>query len=84
MSYPAHVWNQLKNKTCDDFVSALFKDGWVQDITIGAVRVYRKGRGKRVSIHYHPQTTYKPGLLKSLLSEIGWTEDEMRKLKFIK
>ena len=84
MSYPAHVWKQLKNKTCDDIISALIKDGWVKDISMGAEQIYRKGAGKRVSIHYHSQKTYGPNLLKGLLNDIGWSESEMRRLKFIK
>ncbi|NLP01033.1 MAG: addiction module toxin, HicA family [Fibrobacter sp.] len=83
MSFPEHVWKQIKNKTCDEIISALEKDGWKQDVTIGPERIYRKGKS-RVSIHYHPKMTYGPGLLKALLKDIGWTEKEMRKLKFIK
>ncbi len=39
---------------------------------------------KRVSIHYHPKKTYGPKLLKKLLRQIGWTEDDLRRLKLIK
>jgi predicted RNA binding protein YcfA (HicA-like mRNA interferase family) len=84
MSYPSHVWSQIKNKTCDDVIAALHKDGWVKDVTVGAEQIYRKGPGKRVSIHYHSQKTFGPNLLKSLLQDIGWTETDMRRLKFIK
>jgi len=27
MSFPEHVWKQIKNKTCDEIISALEKDG---------------------------------------------------------
>lgn len=83
MNYPEHVWKQLKNLTCDELISALEKDGWKKDITIGAEQIYRKNK-IRVSIHYHPQKTYGPKLLKALLNEIGWTEKEMKRLKLIK
>ena len=83
MSFPEHVWKQIKSKTCDEIISALQKDGWLQDVTIGSERIYRKGN-KRVSIHYHPHKTYRQGLLTHLLFEIGWNEERMRELKFIK
>jgi len=37
-----------------------------------------------VSIHYHPGNTYAAKLLKALLADIGWTHDDMRRLKLIK
>ena len=40
--------------------------------------------GRIVSIHYHPRKTYHRGLLKGLLDDIGWTEDDMRRLKLLK
>lgn len=84
-SYPGHVWNQLKNLTADDLIAALKKDDWTEDEGVGAVRPFRSADGsKRVTIHYHPQKTYGPGLLKALLDEIGWSEKQMRKLKLIK
>ena len=79
-----NIWNQLKNKSADDFISALQKDGWNKDTTIGAEQIFRHPDGRRISIHYHPRKTYQPKLLKRLLEDIGWTENEMKKLKFIK
>jgi predicted RNA binding protein YcfA (HicA-like mRNA interferase family) len=72
MSFAPHVWAQLKNLTCDEIIAALKKE-----------RIYRKPPN-RVSIHYHPQKTYGPKMLKGLLDDIGWTEAQMRKLKLIK
>jgi hypothetical protein len=39
---------------------------------------------RRVQIHYHPQKTYGPKLLKDILGDIGWSEQDMRKIKLIK
>ena len=78
------VWNQLKNKTANDLISALRKDGWVLDVTRGAEQIYRHSSGKCVSIHYHPKKTYGQSLLKALLNDIGWSTDDMKRLKFIK
>jgi predicted RNA binding protein YcfA (HicA-like mRNA interferase family) len=83
-SYPSHVWNQLKNITPDDLIKALKKDGWIQDVSIGAVLVFRKSSTQRITIHYHPKKTYGHGLLKSILDDIGWDEKQMRALKLIK
>jgi len=84
MKFPPHVWSQLKNKSADDLISALKKDGWNPDEKIGAQQVWRHPDGRRVSIHYHPKKTYGPKLLKALLEDIGWTESDMRRLKLIK
>lgn len=84
MKYPSHIWKQLKNITADELIKALDKDNWQRDITRGAEQIYRHPDGRRVSIHYHPQKTYRPKLLKSLLNDISWSEKEMKKLKLIK
>ena len=84
MKLPKQVWDQLKGKTCDDLISALLKDGWLHDETRGAVQVYRRGDSERVTIHYHPNKTYGPGLLKALLTDIGWSVSDMRRLKLVK
>jgi len=89
VSYSQNVWNQLKNLTADDLISALIKDGWVQEEKRGATQAYRKEdkNGQtinRVTIHRHPKSTYGAKLLKGLLSDIGWSEDELRKLKLIR
>lgn len=83
MNFPEQVWKQIKSKNCDEIISALKKDGWKSDFSIGKQRVYRKGK-KMVSIHYHPQKTYGPKLLKALMKDIDWSVKEMKKLKFIK
>lgn len=84
MKLPKDVWSQLKNKTADELVSALRKDKWVLDVTRGAEQIYRHPNGKRVSIHYHPKKTYGQKLLMALLTDTGWSIDDMRRLKLIK
>ncbi len=87
-TYNSNVWNQLKSKTCEDLAKALKKSGWVHDVTIGASQVYIKkvkgGPNRRVTIHWHPGKTYGAKLLKDLLDTIGWSAQEMKKLKLIK
>ena len=84
MKYPSHVWKQLKNLTADDVKGALERDGWVRDVKCGAQLVYLHRSGRRVSIHYHPGKTYRPKLLKALLEDIGWTINDLRRLKLIR
>ncbi|MBI2850897.1 MAG: type II toxin-antitoxin system HicA family toxin [Chloroflexi bacterium] len=85
MSFSKNAWAQLKNKTADDIISALLKDGFVLDDHVRTERIYRHPDGRRVSIHYHSgDRTYGPALLKALLEDIGWSEAEMKKLKLVK
>jgi len=83
MTIDRRIWEQLKNITCNEIISALKKDGWTHDITRGAVQVYVKG-GKRVTIHYHPGKTYGEKLLKGLLDDIGWTTEDLKQLGLVK
>lgn len=81
MAFPAHIWDQLKNLTADDLCSALTRDGWSLDTHGGSQRIYRKSPTQRVSIHYHPKKTYGAKMLQGLLSDIGWTEDDLRRFE---
>lgn len=85
MKFQKNVWEQLKSKTANDLISALLKDGFVLDKVVRTERVYRHPDGRKVSIHYHKgNTSYRPGLLKALLEDIGWSEKDMYRLKFVK
>jgi predicted RNA binding protein YcfA (HicA-like mRNA interferase family) len=85
MNYSPHIWNQLKNITAGELVKALEKSGWVKDVSTSNFYIYRNPDGRRVTIHYHTnKKTYGPGLLKALLSDIHWSEAQLKKLKLIK
>ncbi len=87
MAFPQHVWNQVKNLTADEIIGALLRDGWEKDPSgRGAIIGYiKKGPpNSRITIHYHPKKTYGAKLLQSLLDDIGWSEDDLRRLKLIK
>jgi predicted RNA binding protein YcfA (HicA-like mRNA interferase family) len=84
MNFSKEVWDQLKNKCSQDLISALQRDGAMQDMCRGAVQVFRYPNGKRVTIHYHPKKTYGRKVLRTLLEDIGWTEDDLRRLKLVK
>ena len=85
MKYNKNAWAQLRNKSVDEIITALIKDGFFLDTVVRTERVYRHPDGRKVNIHYHEgSTTYRSGLLKSLLEDIGWTEKDMIRLKLIK
>ena len=85
MKFQKNVWEQLKAKTANDILSALEKDGFTLDAKVKTERIYRHPDGRRVSIHYHTGgECYGRSLLKALVKATGWSEDNMRSLKFIK
>jgi predicted RNA binding protein YcfA (HicA-like mRNA interferase family) len=84
VSFAPHVWGQLKNLTCDDLIGALERAGWKCDTKGGSMRIYMSDDHRRVSIHYHPHKTYGAKMLKGLLNDIGWTDEEMVTYKLIK
>ena len=82
--WKTNVWDQIKNITCDTLISALEKDDWSREISNGATLVFLK-ENNRVVVHYHPRKTFhRPDLLKKLITDIGWSEDDLKRLKLIK
>jgi len=84
LNYPPHIWDQLKNLTAEELISALKRDGWARDTNCKAEHVYLHPVRGRISIHFHPGKTYGPKLLKGLLADIGWTVADLRRLKLVK
>ncbi|HME00519.1 MAG TPA: type II toxin-antitoxin system HicA family toxin [Terriglobia bacterium] len=86
MGMPQNVWNQVKNLTADEIISALKKDGWESDKGSGAILAFiKKGKiNNRVTVHYHPKKTYGAKLLQALLKDIGWSTEDLKRLKLIK
>lgn len=85
MSFPDHIWRQLRNKPVGKLISALLKDGFVLDEKVKTERIYRHPDGRKVNIHYHiGSRTYGRKQLKALLEDIGWTGNDLRRLKLIK
>jgi predicted RNA binding protein YcfA (HicA-like mRNA interferase family) len=90
MAFPPNIWNQLKNLTADDLVSALLRDGWGKDpaskgAILGYVKKDQSGKTiNRITIHYHPNKTYGAKLLTGLLEAINWSLEDMQRLKLLK
>jgi predicted RNA binding protein YcfA (HicA-like mRNA interferase family) len=85
VSFSKQTWDQIKGITKDDLIKALDKDGWTLDNPKGgSMRIYHKAPNRRVSIHYHAGDTMGRKLLAGLLTDIGWTEADLRRVKLIK
>lgn len=89
MACSTNVWNQLKNLSVDAIIAALKRDQWNEDSRgkTSGTRAFVKataGRNLRIVIHYHPGKTYGAKFLKGLLDDIGWSEDDVRRLGLIK
>src|SRR5690348_2502309 len=81
MAFPRELWQQLKNLTADQLISALRRDGWQADTPSGAIHPFiHPTTRQRVTIHYHPKKTYGEKLLQGLLKDIGWSGDDFVRL----
>lgn len=83
--FPENIWKQLKNKPTEELITALLRDGFTLADKVRTERIYRHPDRRKVSIHYHKSSeTYGAKLLKALLEDTKWSEDDMRRLKLIK
>lgn len=68
-------------------MKALLRDGWTREQSKGAVQAFRQpegGENRRVTMHVHPKKTMDAKLLKGLITDIGWDEADLRRLRLIK
>lgn len=81
MAFSRQLWQQLKNLTADQLISALKRDGWRPDQPSGAIHPFiNPVTRKRVTIHRHAKKTYGEKLLQGLLKDIGWNEADFIRL----
>ena len=75
----------LRTVTAREIVSALPRDGFALDRQAGSHRHYFHPDGRRVTVGYHaPGETFRLKTLKSMLKiQAGWSEDDLRRLRFI-
>jgi predicted RNA binding protein YcfA (HicA-like mRNA interferase family) len=80
------VWDQVKGLTASQFESALKRDGWKLIDRPGAQHLLRHPDGRMITVHMHPSQKggYQPKLLKGMLEQTGWTEEDLRRLKLIR
>jgi predicted RNA binding protein YcfA (HicA-like mRNA interferase family) len=87
MAFSKNVWDQLKATTADELIAALQRDGFTKDPASGDATIAFIKAGspnQRVVIHYHPRKSYGPKLLKAMIADLGWSDDDLRRLKLIK
>jgi len=80
------VHSQLRKVTVRELCAALERDGFVLDRQRGSHRVYyHPGDKRRVVIPCHrPRAPLPIETLAAIAGDIGWTEDDLRRLKLIK
>ena len=85
MAYSKEARQQLTGKlTPRGVIGFLKKDNWTHQITRGARQVYIKG-DRRVTIHVHSKPYDSISLVENILEkQIGWTEDDLIRLKILK
>ena len=90
MAYSRPVWTQLKGLTLKELARVLKRDGWIEESRAGATIGFIKTAGngaatrRRVVLHVHPGKSFGPRLLRALLDDIGWSEDDLVRLKLIR
>jgi predicted RNA binding protein YcfA (HicA-like mRNA interferase family) len=78
-----NIWSQLKAINSGKLIAALRNDGWAERASGGSAIIFKKQK-RKVSIHSHPQKEYGPKQLRELFKDIGWNEQDLKRLKLIK
>lgn len=78
-------YEQLRNLTARELISALIRDGFAFDRGAGSHQVYYHPDGRRVTVIVHGGSgTFRRKTLKSMIeSQARWTEEDLRRLKLI-
>ncbi len=71
--------------TARQFIKALHADGFVLQRTRGSHRIYRHPDGRRVVAAYHLlSNTFPLGTLRAMISDVGWQEEDLRRLGLLR
>ena len=74
-----------KGVSAREFTKALEADGFVNIRTNGSHHFYRHPDGRCTTVSFHHKSdTFGTGLLKGMISDVNWTEDDLRRLDLIK
>lgn len=90
MGYPKRISDQLKNVTPKDIIQALLRDGWVDEGKKSAARGFSRidehtNKRRYMTVHYHRGKTYgKKQIYQLLHVDAGFSEDDLKRHKFIK
>ncbi|HAZ27584.1 TPA: hypothetical protein DCY67_03055 [Candidatus Acetothermia bacterium] len=76
---------ELRKITSRELCAALERDGFAFDRQRGSTRVYYHPQdGRRAVVAYgHPGDTLPPKTLKAILEDLGWTEDDLKRLRLL-
>lgn len=67
--------------TARQLIKALHEDGFELKRTRGSHRIYRHPDGRRIVVAYHRLgDTFPIGMLKAMIRDAGWIEDDLRRL----
>jgi len=78
-------YSKLRSVTARKLITALAKDGFYLDCQKGSHCQYYHQDGRRVTISFHsPSGTFPPKTLTSIISDAGWVEEDLKRLKLIK
>jgi len=76
---------KIKNVTAMKFIKALEKDGFIFKRQKGSHKIYKHPeRGNWVSVPYHPNEAFTKGILDGLISDTGWDDNDLIRLKLMR
>jgi predicted RNA binding protein YcfA (HicA-like mRNA interferase family) len=71
--------------TARELLRALHADGFRLTRTRGSHLMFRHADGRRVVVAYHRiSDTFPIGTLKAMLADIGWTDEDLRRLDLVR
>ena len=71
---------KLPRVTAKDIIRVLEKKGFVLVRQSGSHRIYRNGKGKRVTVPFHSGKILHPKVLKNILADAEITIEELREI----
>jgi predicted RNA binding protein YcfA (HicA-like mRNA interferase family) len=72
--------SRLPRVTAAQIIRVLEKQGFVLARQTGSHKIYKNKSGKRTTVPFHAGHILHPKLLKSILTDIGLTSDELERL----
>lgn len=78
-------YSKLRSLTARKLISALIKDGFNLDRESGSHQQYLHPEKGLVTVSFHhPSDTFPPKTLKRIIQDAGWTEEDLKRLKFLR
>ena len=78
-------YKRLRNLTARKLIAALERDGFFEHHQVGSHVTYKHPDGRRTEVSFHHSGgTFPPKTLKGIIEDVGWTEEDLKRLKLIK